>query len=77
MIAHSTKKVWCKLIIRVNRVFSFANSNNNNARIQITFICGSKCGRLKELFYFNKLAKLFNVIIFRMILFYNESCNKV
>ena len=35
------------------------------------------CGRLKELFDFNKLAKLINVIIFRMILFYNEPCNKV
>ena len=34
-------------------------------------------GRLKELFDFNKLAKLVNVIIFRMILFYNEPCNKV
>ena len=34
-------------------------------------------GRLKELFDFNKLAKLINMIIFRMILFYNEPCNKV
>ena len=28
--------------------------------------------RLKELFDFNKHPKLINVIIFRMILFYNE-----
>ena len=34
-------------------------------------------GRLKELFDFNKLAKLLKMIIFRIILFYNESCNKV
>ena len=29
-------------------------------------------GRLKELYDFNKLVKLINVIIFRIMLFYNE-----
>ena len=31
----------------------------------------------KNYFIFNKLTKLINVIIFRIMLFYNEPCNKV
>ena len=42
MIVHSTKKVWWKLIIRTNRVFSFMNSNSNNAHIH-GLIYGAKC----------------------------------
>ena len=37
MIVHSTKKVGCKLIIRVNPVF-FANSNSNNACVRGLYI---------------------------------------
>ena len=33
-------------------------------------------GHLKELFDFNKLEKLINVILFRII-FYNEPSNKI
>ena len=56
-------------------LYMVQNTAQINKKICIN-ICHTILRRLKELFDFNKLPKLINMIIFRMILFYNEPCTK-
>ena len=48
MTVHSTKNVWCKLIIRVNRVFIVSRIQTATMQEYMAFIYGAKCSLNKK-----------------------------